>query len=274
MPTIKTTAYSPEGVQHSKNFNSNHYTKEEIDHQILRFKQWIQSGKPPKEFKIIKLFKALNPEKQPDAETHFERKSISSLELPDNKAMSFACIGSTRSGKSYALCHLWEKIFKKHITILMTLSGHADIYKPFHKKACIVEGFRPEVIDETMTINKKTKDNYDFCLIFDDLGMDGKTSDEMTSLLTRGRNAGCSAIISGQKMTMLSSTGRSNINFVLCFKQNTETAIEDTIKTYLRSYFPKDMRIPDMISMYKDLTQDHNFFCVDTLNDKCFISKI
>jgi aspartate carbamoyltransferase catalytic subunit len=51
-------------------------------------------------------------------------------------------------------------------------------------------------------------------------------------------------------------------------------SIEDTIKTYLRSYFPKGMKITEMISLYKDLTQDHNFFCVDTLNDDCFLSKI
>jgi hypothetical protein len=73
---------------------------------------------------------------------------------------------------------------------------------------------------------------------------------------------------------MLNSTGRSNINYVCCFKQNTESAIEDTIKTFLRSYFPKDMKITDMISMYKELTQDHNFFVIDTLNDEIFISKI
>jgi hypothetical protein len=83
-----------------------------------------------------------------------------------------------------------------------------------------------------------------------------------------------SAIICGQKMTMLSSTGRSNINYILCFKQNTESAIEDTIKCFLRSYFPSDMKLTDMIKAYKSLTEEHNFILVDTLNDKCYISKI
>ena len=163
MPTIKTTAYSPDGIQYSKCFNSNHYTKEELDEQILRFKQWIQSGKPHKEFQIIKSFKALNPINPPPEEKkgHFENKHISTLKLPENKAMSFAVIGSTRSGKSYALCHIWEKVFKKHITALMTLSGHGDIYKPFHKKAVIVDGFQPELVDEALSINKATKNHYD-----------------------------------------------------------------------------------------------------------------
>lgn len=278
MPSIKITAYDPEGKQHSKSFNSNHHTKEECDEIILKYKQWIQSGKNPKEFKLERTFKALVPPEtkveKPIENSHFKRKSISSLELPENKSMSFACIGSTRSGKSYAVCHLWETIFKKHITFLMTLSGHSDIYKPFKTKAVITDGFNSELIEEPMNINKHTKNEYKFCLIFDDLALEGKNNEQMTKLLTIGRNSGMSAIISGQKMTMLSSTGRSNINFVLCFKQNTETAIEDTIKTYLRSYFPKGMKLSEMISLYKDVTQDHNFFCVDTLNDECFISKI
>lgn len=274
MPSIKMSAYDPQGKQHFKSVNSNHYTQEEVEAITKRYKQHIQSGKPNSEFIIKeKAIKAI-PELPIIKKEHFERKSIDSLNFPDNRAMSFACIGSTRSGKTYAVCHLWEKLFKKHITFLMTLSGHGDIYKPFKKKAVIVDGFHSDLIEEPMNINKHTKNCYDFCLIFDDLALEGKTSDTMTKLLTIGRNSGMSAIISGQKMTMLSSTGRSNINFVLCFKQNTETAIEDTIKTYLRSYFPKGMKMTEMISMYKDLTQDHNFFCVDTLGDLCFISKI
>ena len=75
-------------------------------------------------------------------------------------------------------------------------------------------------------------------------------------------------------MTMLSSTGRTNINYILCFKQNTDSEIEATIKCFLRSYFPKSMKIVDMISAYRKLTEDHNFICIDTLNNDIFISKI
>jgi len=275
MPSLRISAYDPDGVQRNKSINTAHYTKDEIEEQTLQFKQWVHAGKPHREWKYVKS--TIVPEKPvppPVAKEPFERRHLSSLELPENKAMSFACIGSTRSGKSYAVCHIWEKIFKKHITVLLTHTGHGDIYKPFHKKAVITEGYNPDVIEEAMHINKLTKNCYDFCLIFDDLALDGKNSEQMTKLLTLGRNVGMSAIISGQKMTMLSATGRSNINYVLCFKQNTETAIEDTIKTYLRSYFPKGMKLSDMISLYKDMTADHNFFCVDTLQDKCFVSKI
>jgi len=104
--------------------------------------------------------------------------------------------------------------------------------------------------------------------------MEGKTTPEMTKLLTIGRNSGMSSIISGQKLTMLSATGRSNVNIICCFKQNTDSAIEDTIKNYLRSYFPSGTPLLDMIRLYKEMTEDHHFICVNTLEDTIFISKI
>jgi hypothetical protein len=205
----------------------------------------------------------------------FQRGDIADLDMPfEQGGISFAIIGSTRSGKSYAMRWIWDKFFKKHITILMTLSRQSDIYTPLKKKALISCGFFPELIAEPMKINRETNNKYKFCLIFDDLAMEGKTSEQMTRLLTVGRNHSASALICGQKLQMLNSTGRANVNYILCFKQITDSAIEDTIKTYLRSYFPPNMKLGEMCRMYKEATQDHNFFCVDTLNDRCFISKI
>ena len=205
----------------------------------------------------------------------FDRMNIDNLDMPfASGGVSFALVGSTRSGKSYAMKYIWDKHFKKHITMLMTLSKHADIYAPMKKKALVASGFFPDLIADPMKINRDTNNKYKFCLIFDDLAMDGKTDKQMTKLLTIGRNSGMSAIICGQRLQMLNSTGRANINYILCFKQNTDTAVEDTVKTYLRSYFPVGMNLVEMCRVYKEATQDHNFFCVDTLNDKCFISKI
>lgn len=276
MVAIILSAYSPDGKQHKKSLNAGHFTKKELDDIILNFKRHIQSGLPKKDFKIlmnpvpIREEVVVEPKRKPD----FEFMHIDKLETPENGCFSFCCIGSTRSGKSYAINYIWENFFKKHITLLMTLSSHADIYKQFRKQAVICDGFHKELIEEPMKINKETNNHYQFCLVFDDLCLDGKNGASMTKLLTIGRNAGMSAIISGQKMTMLNSTGRSNINYILCFKQNTETAIEDTIKTFLRSYMPKHLKLVEMIALYKQLTEDHQFFLVDTLNDKCYISKI
>jgi hypothetical protein len=278
----KINARNDKGKQVSKSFIADNYSKYQLKVIEDMFRKYARSGQDVKDFKIPQYYEIPDNEVQkvkivddtPIKKELFERKHIDKLELPENGNMSFACIGSTRSGKSYATTYIYEKIFKKYITFLMTLTTHGEIYKPFRKTAVIAEGFNSILIDEPMTINRATKNKYKFCVIMDDLVLNGKNDESMTKLLTVGRNFGMSAILCGQKMTMLSSTGRSNINYVLCFKQNTENAIEDTIKTFLRSYFPPDMKLLEMIRLYKQYTEDHNFFLVDTLNDKCYLSKI
>jgi hypothetical protein len=290
MVNIRVSAYNPDGKQCFKSINGNHHTQEEVQMIELAYKKHIHNGLDPNKFFIKDVIKmpssgapeivkqeanVQNPVKQPSLDVDiFPRKALTSIKTPENNNMSWACIGSTRSGKTYAMKHLYDTYFKKHITILMTHSGHAEIYKDFKKNTIVSDGFHKELIDEPMKINKMTKDEYQFCLIFDDLGLDGKICDSMTNLLTRGRNCGMSCIYAGQKLTMLSSTGRSNINYVLCFYQNTDTEIENTVKCFLRSYFPKGMRMPDCIALYRKITQDHNFICIDTLNNDVFISKI
>jgi len=279
MPTFRVSAVDAKGKACRKGFNPDGYSPSQLKKIEKEFKVWCKLGNHPKSFPIPEWYQ-MEPEptkeifKEKSLDKHFDTMHIDDLELPKNGAMSFACVGSTRSGKSYAVTHIYEKLFKKYITFLMTLTTHGEIYKPFKKNGIICEGYRSEFIEDSMKINKETKNHYDFCFIFDDLVMEGKNDKTMTALLTVGRNFGCSAIISGQKLQMLSATGRSNINFILCFKQNTETSIEDTIKCYLRSYFPKHLKINEMISMYKELTENHHFFLVDTLNDKCYLSKI
>jgi hypothetical protein len=276
-------ARDDKGKQVAKSFISDNYSKYQIKVIEDMFRKYARSGQDINLFKVPQYYEIPDNEVQkvkivddtpPPIKELFERMHINKLQLPENGNMSFACIGSTRSGKSYATTYIYEKIFKKYITFLMTLTTHGEIYKPFRKTAVIAEGFNSILIDEPMTINRATKNKYKFCVIMDDLVLNGKNDESMTKLLTVGRNFGMSAILCGQKMTMLSSTGRSNINYVLCFKQNTENAIEDTIKTFLRSYFPPDMKLLEMIRLYKQYTEDHNFFLVDTLNDKCYLSKI
>jgi hypothetical protein len=268
--------------QVNKSFVDDNYSKYQIKIIEQMFKKHIKEGGTVKSFIVPQYWeipdetiqKVKIVDDKPVQKEIFPRMHIDKLELPENGNMSFCCIGSTRSGKSYATTYIYEKIFKKYITFLMTLTTHGDIYKPFKKSGVICEGFNAGLINEPMEINKHTKNHYKFCVIMDDLVLNGKNDEAMTKLLTVGRNFGMSAIICGQKMTMLSSTGRSNINYILCFKQNTESAIEDTIKCFLRSYFPSDMKLTDMIKAYKSLTEEHNFILVDTLNDKCYISKI
>ena len=203
----------------------------------------------------------------------FNSFDMRKLKLPSGGGASFALVGATRSGKSTALAFIFEKFFTKHIPILFTYSAHTGVYEPLQKSA-ICDKFFKEMIEEPLLLNRKTKNKYNFLIIFDDFALTGKQSEIMTRLLTTGRNSGMSVILTGQKLEMLNSTGRANVNFVCCFRQNTDTAIETTIKTYLNSYFPKGLSMDDKIKVYREITQDHSFFFVDTLEGKCYVSKI
>lgn len=287
MPDVyKITAYGPDGKQRHKTISLVRYSQEDAVKFGEEWKMAIRAGKeykmppPPKPARIAE--ESSSDEEAPARPSSlgaygahkFPRIEIDDLEMPPNGGASFALVGSTRSGKSTAMCYIWERFFKKHITILMSHSTHAEIYKPFKKAAAISEGYHKELIMEPMRINRETNNHYKFCLIFDDLAMSGKTDNEMTKLLTIGRNSNMSALICGQRLQMLNATGRSNVNFICCFRQNTDTATKDTVETYLRSYFPSGMSVSDMCKMYKELTADHQFFIIDTLNDKIGLCKI
>ena len=75
-------------------------------------------------------------------------------------------------------------------------------------------------------------------------------------------------------MTIFNSITRSNINFVMLGKLNSDMATEAVIKTYLRSYFPKYMSINDCIREYKRLTADYHYIILDNINNDAFISKV
>ena len=261
------SAIDPDGKRHTKTVSLSKFSNAHIDLHTPKWKAAIRRG-DQYEFPV-----EARPELAPRT-TLFDTYDISKLCLFPNGGTSLCLIGSTRSGKSTAFIYIWELLFKKHCTILSTLSRQADIYKPVQKSAVVAQGFHKELISDAMKINNATNNKYPFLFVFDDLALDGKNSPAMTKLLTVGRNSNCSVIISGQKSTMLSATGRSNCNYVLLFKQNSELAIEDSVKCFLRSYFPANMTIPEMCRAYRELTADHSFFIVDTINDTCHLSKI
>jgi len=185
---------------------------------------------------------------------------------PNMTACSFAVIGSTKSGKTTFIRHLIKTSFKDDIKVLMTQSLHNDIYDGMKGKMAACPGYSPDVIKECYRINKKTGNHYKFMICIDDL-VGAKEDPEMLRLLALYRNSGLSAIVAGQSSTMLNPTGRSNVNHTCLFYQNTDGKIEDTIKTYLRSYFPRFLKMDEKIKLYRMLTEDHCFLHIDNLNN-------
>jgi hypothetical protein len=61
---------------------------------------------------------------------------------------------------------------------------------------------------------------------------------------------------------------------MLFFKLNTDDRIEKTIKHYLNSYLPKNIKMVEKIRWYKQATEDHHMIVLDTLNGSIFRTKI
>lgn len=201
----------------------------------------------------------------PDAEFDFE--------LPEQGGCSFALIGSTRAGKSHCLIRLLNKYFKEHVGVLMTGSPQAPVYKGAPKHIIQAPQFLPRVIKDMAMINKETDNNYDFLAVLDDVVHGVKFNPEIVKLLCVYRNSNVSTIISAQAITLLNTAGRTNINFVLLFKLNSDEQAEKVIKAYLNSYFPPKMKMAEKIRTYRQQTEDHFFFVVDNYNGKVFRTK-
>jgi hypothetical protein len=178
---------------------------------------------------------------------------------------SILAVGSTRSGKSFALKHILDKYFKKHLGAIFSQSARADAYKNMNYPllplaACYI----PELIHDAYKINMETDNYYPFLFVIDDCPTI-RADKELMKMATIYRNSGVSSITCVQSLQMLSPVVRSNINFVLLFKQNNTESIERTIKCFLRGYLPGSWNYEKKIDWYRRNTENHFFIFIDNL---------
>ena len=198
-------------------------------------------------------------------------RKLSSIDPP--KTFSMAFIGSTRSGKSTAMLWCWEHFnLRDQTTIMMTGSPHGEIYGPLRKNSAICPEFHSELIKDAFKMNMATKNKYPTTFIFDDM-LDGKHSKALMKLLCVGRNLACCTLLCAQELSILNAIGRTNLNYILCFRLNSDMAVEKVVKNYLRHALPKGT-IAYQIGIYKELTTDHRFFVYDALRNEIFLSKL
>lgn len=179
---------------------------------------------------------------------------------------SVLMLGSGRSGKTTALKYLIDHYFQKHCGVIFSQSAKATAYSnmkyPLLPLSCV---FIPQLMNDAYHINKETKNTYPFFFVLDDCPL-AKNDKELLKLLTIYRNSGISGAVCVQSPTLLNPTCRSNFTFTMLFKQNSTEQIEQTIKGWLRGYFPKGWSYEDKISWYKAATEDHYFILIDNWN--------
>lgn len=187
------------------------------------------------------------------------------LNMPpvDTGGCSILMLGSGRSGKTTALKYILDKYFKPHIGVIFSQSAKAQAYQ--HMKYANLPlscAFVPQLMNDAYHINKETKNHYPFLFVLDDCPL-VKNDKELLKMLTIYRNSGISGIVCVQSPTLLNPTCRSNFTFSMLFKQNTTEQIEQTIKGFLRGYFPKDWNYEKKIEWYRQATDDHHFILID-----------
>lgn len=198
------------------------------------------------------------------------------LDMPDSDTggCSILMLGSGRSGKTTALKYILDRYFKEHIGILYSQSAKAQAYQHMkYDRMPLSSVFIPEIMNDAYHINKETKNHYPFCFVLDDCPL-VKNDKELLKLLTIYRNSGISGVVCVQSPTLLNPTCRSNFTFVMLFKQNSTEQIEQTIKGWLRGYFPKGWSYEQKIAWYKKATEDHRFILIDNWAGTICLSKI
>ena len=212
------------------------------------------------------------PEAQRTQETKANRVNIPdrpfNLQMPpvETGGCSILMLGSGRSGKTTALKYLMDNYFHKHCGVLFSQSAKAHAYSqmkyPLMPLSCV---FIPELMNDAYHINKETKNNYPFLFVLDDCPL-AKNDKELLKMLTIYRNSGISGVVCVQSPTLLNPTCRSNFTFTMLFKQNSTEQVEQTIKGWLRGYFPKGWSYEQKIEWYVKATADHHFNLIDNWN--------
>jgi hypothetical protein len=175
-------------------------------------------------------------------------------------------LGSGRAGKTTALKYIVDKYFSKHCGAIFSQSAKAQAYQhmkyPLLPLSCV---FLPELMNDAYHINKETKNHYPFLFVLDDCPL-AKNDKQLLKLLTIYRNSGISGVVCIQSPTLINPTCRSNFTFMMLFKQNSTEQIEQTLKCYLRGYFPQGWNYDQKIAWYKSQTEDHHFLFIDNWN--------
>lgn len=176
---------------------------------------------------------------------------------------SILMLGSGRSGKTTALKYCIDTYFQKHCGAIFSQSAKAQAYSAMKYPLLPLSSvFIPDLMNDAYHINKETKNHYPFLFVLDDCPL-AKNDKELLKLLTIYRNSGISGVVCVQSPTLLNPTCRSNFTFTMLFKQNSTEQIEQTIKGWLRGYFPKSWSYEHKIEWYKKATEDHHFILID-----------
>lgn len=190
--------------------------------------------------------------------------------------ISLVVYGSSKSYKTTFIKRIIKQYFGKDvITLLCATNIHAPIYNDLPSDVIKIDNYCPELVTKMHQINKKSKNKYSFVVILDDV-IDQRSEQNLQKLFCTLRNAKISVVILLQHVTMLGSSCRGNANIVVFRKFNQPSVIENHVmKQYLAGYPPFSLlnNMQDKVNLYMKITNKHDFFILDVLNNTLTIHK-
>lgn len=192
------------------------------------------------------------------------------------------CIfGSSKRGKTFAMMHIFRKYYSKVPTggdesgvIPLMFARNIQLSAYDDKRLILSDEFRPDVVVAEQKLQRISKNKYEFVNFIDDF-IDLKHSVSLDELILTYRNSLISSYICLQYVNTLSKAGRSNVNNVLLFGQNTDEAAEVCVNVYLKSWF-KSLKVPERewVPLFHKVTMDHGFFHVHPASGAVRICKL
>jgi hypothetical protein len=202
-----------------------------------------------------------------------EIKNTLNLRLDANTGNTMVILGSSKRGKSTLMMEIYKQYYKEDknfISTLFAINDQIPIYRG-HKELIISNCFNTESIKYIKLqkyINNKTKNEYSFLNMFDDV-IDIKHSKIVNQLILSYRNSNMSCIISLQYAYLVSKMMRANVNNIAIFDSNSNESITDLINLFLKPFFVrlgfKDYET--QMTLFKYLTQDHGFILIHPMSD-------
>lgn len=188
------------------------------------------------------------------------------MDEDNNSGNSIVLIGSSKSGKSTAMMHIYNRYFnkKKYVSTLFSINSHIPIYKTSGDliKVNKFVNDSERLIKDMKKINMDSKppNKWKFCILLDDI-VDARYSRVLNALLLTYRNANFSSLVSIQYPKLLSKSARCSANNLLFFSQNLQEGIETVLRSFLGAEFAKMgvTKFNEQIDLYRELTSDHAF---------------
>lgn len=189
------------------------------------------------------------------------------LRLDEATGNSTVLLGSSKTGKSTAMMHLFKKYYagKEFVTTLFAENPQIPLYK--QRRLIVAAEFEPGLIRLAQKVQKGTKNAYRFSFLLDDI-VDQRDDKTLKSLILSYRNSDISSVVCLQYTNLLAKNSRANVNNILLFRFNSQEAIELAVKQFLTSHFKRmGVAATDMVEFYKRATADHGFIYLHPASD-------